>query len=103
MVSATELEHALDGVVRSVATTAERALSPALRMPGSEWSINQAAAHLAISQELFAGLVTGETHPYGDRSQEAFAAVNARLLADATGTPAAVSVARMRAATETLL
>ncbi|MFD0351495.1 hypothetical protein ACFQ0M_46445 [Kitasatospora aburaviensis] len=35
-------------------------------IPGAEWTVAEAAAHLAMANELMADLATGEERPYGD-------------------------------------
>ncbi|MEU9385090.1 sterol-binding protein, partial [Streptomyces sp. NPDC048279] len=35
-------------------------------VPGSQWTVGEAAAHLALANELMADLALGTERPYGD-------------------------------------
>ncbi|MEU6553445.1 maleylpyruvate isomerase family mycothiol-dependent enzyme [Streptomyces sp. NPDC046915] len=50
-------------------------------VPGSRWSVGEAAAHLALANELMADLASGRERPYGDGTPGSLAAANARALA----------------------
>ncbi|MBD0694677.1 maleylpyruvate isomerase family mycothiol-dependent enzyme [Streptomyces sp. CBMA123] len=50
-------------------------------VPGSEWTVAEAAAHLAMANELMAALAAGEQRPYGDGTPASLAAANAAALA----------------------
>ncbi|MFF4401079.1 maleylpyruvate isomerase family mycothiol-dependent enzyme [Streptomyces sp. NPDC001480] len=50
-------------------------------VPGSLWTVGEAAAHLALANELMADLVSGRERPYGDGTPGSLAAANARALA----------------------
>ncbi|MFD0278977.1 maleylpyruvate isomerase family mycothiol-dependent enzyme [Kitasatospora sp. NPDC127111] len=50
-------------------------------IPGAEWTVAEAAAHLAMANELMAALAAGEERPYGDGSAGSLAAANAASLA----------------------
>ncbi|MFJ4188944.1 maleylpyruvate isomerase family mycothiol-dependent enzyme [Kitasatospora sp. NPDC089509] len=50
-------------------------------VPGSEWTVAEAAAHLAMANELMAALAAGEQRPYGDGTPASLAAANAASLA----------------------
>ncbi|WP_405008971.1 maleylpyruvate isomerase family mycothiol-dependent enzyme [Kitasatospora sp. NBC_01539] len=50
-------------------------------IPGAEWTVGEAAAHLAIANELMAGLAAGERRTYGDGTPQSLAAANAEALA----------------------
>jgi len=53
-------------------------------IPGAEWTVGEAAAHLADTKRLAADIAAGASIPYGDgtRTREMFAAVNAQRLAE---------------------
>lgn len=50
-------------------------------VPGSRWTVGEAAAHLALANELMADLALGTERPYGDGTPGSLAAANARSLA----------------------
>ncbi|MET8249405.1 maleylpyruvate isomerase family mycothiol-dependent enzyme [Streptomyces sp. NPDC005202] len=50
-------------------------------VPDSEWTVGEAAAHLALANELMADLVSGRERPYGDGTPQSLAAANAEALA----------------------
>ncbi|GAA3825765.1 maleylpyruvate isomerase family mycothiol-dependent enzyme [Streptomyces chiangmaiensis] len=50
-------------------------------VPDSEWTLGEAAAHLAQANELMADLVAGSERPYGDGTPQSLAEANARALA----------------------
>ncbi|MFE9877541.1 maleylpyruvate isomerase family mycothiol-dependent enzyme [Streptomyces sp. NPDC005784] len=52
------------------------------RVPGAEWSVGEAAAHLALANELMAELAAGHARPYGDGTPQSLAAANERSLAE---------------------
>ncbi|MFB7126791.1 MULTISPECIES: maleylpyruvate isomerase family mycothiol-dependent enzyme [Streptomycetaceae] len=52
------------------------------RIPGAEWTVAEAAAHLAMANELMAALAAGEERPYGDGTPGSLAAANAASLAE---------------------
>ncbi|MEV7187377.1 maleylpyruvate isomerase family mycothiol-dependent enzyme [Kitasatospora sp. NPDC093102] len=52
------------------------------RIPGSEWTVAEAAAHLAMANELMTALAAGEERPYGDGTPGSLAAANAASLAE---------------------
>jgi uncharacterized protein (TIGR03083 family) len=54
---------------------------PAVRVPGSAWTLGEAAAHLALANELMADLAAGAERPYGDGTPGSLAAANAESLA----------------------
>ncbi|MEV6976595.1 maleylpyruvate isomerase family mycothiol-dependent enzyme [Kitasatospora sp. NPDC093806] len=51
-------------------------------IPGAEWTVAEAAAHLAMANELMAALAVGEDRPYGDGTPGSLAAANEVSLAD---------------------
>ncbi|MFC9238359.1 maleylpyruvate isomerase family mycothiol-dependent enzyme [Streptomyces decoyicus] len=52
-----------------------------LPVPGSEWSVGEAAAHLAQANELMADIAAGHARSYGDGTPQSLAAANERALA----------------------
>ncbi|MFJ9561315.1 maleylpyruvate isomerase family mycothiol-dependent enzyme [Streptomyces fuscichromogenes] len=50
-------------------------------VPGSQWTVGEAAAHLALANELMADLAQGRQRPYGDGTPQSLAAANAESLA----------------------
>ncbi|MFB7911298.1 maleylpyruvate isomerase family mycothiol-dependent enzyme [Kitasatospora sp. NPDC056076] len=50
-------------------------------VPGSTWTVAEAAAHLAMANELMAALAAGGQRPYGDGTPGSLAAANAAALA----------------------
>ncbi|MEU9078071.1 maleylpyruvate isomerase family mycothiol-dependent enzyme [Kitasatospora sp. NPDC048538] len=50
-------------------------------IPGAEWTVAEAAAHLAMANELMAALAAGEERPYGDGTPGSLAAANEASLA----------------------
>ncbi|MFF8537857.1 maleylpyruvate isomerase family mycothiol-dependent enzyme [Streptomyces sp. NPDC015532] len=52
------------------------------RIPGATWSVGEAAAHLALANELMAALAEGHARPYGDGTPQSLAAANERSLAE---------------------
>ncbi|MER5183012.1 maleylpyruvate isomerase family mycothiol-dependent enzyme [Streptomyces sp. NPDC002896] len=51
-------------------------------VPGSEWSVGAAAAHLAQANELMADVAAGHERRYGDGTPQSLAAANERALAE---------------------
>ncbi|MGW4892970.1 maleylpyruvate isomerase family mycothiol-dependent enzyme [Kitasatospora sp. NPDC004240] len=51
-------------------------------IPGARWTVAEAAAHLAMANELMAALAAGEERPYGDGTPASLAAANAASLAE---------------------
>jgi uncharacterized protein (TIGR03083 family) len=50
------------------------------RIPGSDWTVLDAAAHVVISARVLAGVAGGEPFPFANLSREEFAAENARRI-----------------------
>lgn len=51
-------------------------------VPGSEWSVGAAAAHLAQANELMADVAAGHERSHGDGTPQSLAAANERALAE---------------------
>ncbi|MFE7773505.1 maleylpyruvate isomerase family mycothiol-dependent enzyme [Streptomyces sp. NPDC057445] len=62
------------GVLRGVADTS-------IPVPGSEWTLGEAAAHLAQANELMADIAAGGVRSHGDGTPQSLAAANERALA----------------------
>ncbi|MEU9476135.1 maleylpyruvate isomerase family mycothiol-dependent enzyme [Streptomyces sp. NPDC048191] len=75
------LEQAIRGTAEEIATLVRSASDTALAVPGSEWTVGEAAAHLALANELMADLAAGRERPYGDGTPQSLAGANAKSLA----------------------
>lgn len=80
----TKVAEAIRVAVSHVTGQLQRANSLERRVRGEEWSVADAAAHLAITQEVFAEIAAGGSHPYAGHEPTTYAEVNARLLRDMT-------------------
>src|ERR1700737_1188461 len=74
-------------------------------IPGAEWTVGEAAAHLADTKRLAADIAAGASIPYGDgtRTTEMFATVNAQRLAEFRERSGAVLAGEIVAATDALV
>ncbi|MFK4221582.1 maleylpyruvate isomerase family mycothiol-dependent enzyme [Streptomyces sp. NPDC019890] len=78
-----------DGLAAAIRATAED-IAALLRgvvdtgaaVPGSEWTIGEAAAHLAQANELMADIAAGRERSHGDGTPQSLAAANERALAE---------------------
>lgn len=77
----TAVREAIAAVAASVADLLRSCGDGSARIPGSEWTVAEAAAHLALANELMAGLAAGRALPYGDGTPGSLAAANAASLA----------------------
>lgn len=75
------LRHAIHGTADDIATLLRSAPDTTAAVPGSEWTIGEAAAHLALANELMADLAAGRERPYGDGTPQSLAPANAQALA----------------------
>ncbi|MEV6837162.1 maleylpyruvate isomerase family mycothiol-dependent enzyme [Streptomyces sp. NPDC051133] len=75
------LGQAIRGTAEEIAALVRSASDTALAVPGSEWTVGEAAAHLAMANELMADLAAGRERPYGDGTPQSLAAANAESLA----------------------
>src|SRR5712691_1993703 len=55
-----------------------------VRIPGEEWTVGEAASHLANADKLFVELAGGAERSHGDKTRESLAAANAAWLAGDT-------------------
>lgn len=69
-----EAAGALADMIRPLADTA-------IRMPGAEWTVGEAANHVATAARLFVDLANGLERVHGDETREGLAAANAEWLA----------------------
>jgi uncharacterized protein (TIGR03083 family) len=69
-------------VAGSIAELVRSLPDTSVQIPGSSWSVGEAAAHLVTTQELYNEGLKGQSSPYGNGQITTFAAVNAQLLAD---------------------
>ena len=86
------LHDAVLATAESIAALLRTGADPAVRVPGSAWSVGEAAAHLALANRLMADLAAGLERPYGDGTPDGLAAANEASLADfAERAPAALA------------
>ncbi|MFE1884623.1 maleylpyruvate isomerase family mycothiol-dependent enzyme [Streptomyces diastatochromogenes] len=76
-----DLGQAIRGTAEDIAALLRGVPDTAVPVPGSEWSVGEAAAHLALANELMADLASGRERPYGDGTPQSLAAANAESLA----------------------
>ncbi|MGW2937467.1 maleylpyruvate isomerase family mycothiol-dependent enzyme [Streptomyces sp. NPDC001156] len=78
------LPEGLGQAIRETAGDIAALLGPvadtAVPVPESEWTVGEAAAHLAQANELMADLAAGRERPYGDGTTQSLAAANAHAL-----------------------
>ncbi|MFJ3306434.1 maleylpyruvate isomerase family mycothiol-dependent enzyme [Streptomyces sp. NPDC086549] len=79
------LPEGLGQAIRETADDIARLLRGApgttVPVPGSAWTLGEAAAHLALANELMADLASGRERPYGDGTPHGLAAANEQSLA----------------------
>lgn len=76
------LAQAIRDTAGDIATLLNSAASDTtVPVPDSEWTVGEAAAHLALANELMADLAAGHERPYGDGTPQSLAAANAQSLA----------------------
>ncbi|MFJ5532906.1 maleylpyruvate isomerase family mycothiol-dependent enzyme [Streptomyces sp. NPDC093261] len=75
------LGQAIRETAGDIAELLRAAADTTVPVPGSEWTVGEAAAHLALANELMADLAAGRERPYGDGTPQSLAAANARSLA----------------------
>ncbi|MFD9123607.1 maleylpyruvate isomerase family mycothiol-dependent enzyme [Kitasatospora sp. NPDC059571] len=87
-----ELLDAVLGVAEDTAALLRRCPDPNLPIPGARWTVAEAAAHLALANELMADLAAGERRSYGDGTPGSLEAANdASLAAYAERDPAVLA------------
>ncbi|MFG1805583.1 maleylpyruvate isomerase family mycothiol-dependent enzyme [Streptomyces sp. NPDC049040] len=77
----TALAAAIVEAAERTADLVRTAADTAVRIPGAEWTVGEAAAHLLLANELMADLARGEERRYGDGTPGSLAAANAAALA----------------------
>jgi len=75
------LARAIRETAGDIATVLKSTSDTTVPVPDSEWTVGEAAAHLALANELMADLVSGHARPYGDGTPQSLAAANAQALA----------------------
>lgn len=79
------LPEGLAGAIRQTAGDISTLLNSApgttMPVPDSQWTVGEAAAHLALANELMADLAAGRRRPYGDGTPQSLAVANAETLA----------------------
>ncbi|WP_405461344.1 maleylpyruvate isomerase family mycothiol-dependent enzyme [Streptomyces sp. NBC_00101] len=75
------LREAIRETAEDIATLLRGVSDTSVAVPGSAWTVGEAAAHLALANELMADLAAGHERPYGDGTPESLAPANARALA----------------------
>ncbi|MEU6256819.1 maleylpyruvate isomerase family mycothiol-dependent enzyme [Streptomyces sp. NPDC047043] len=88
------LARAIRETAGDIATLLKSASDTTLPVPDSQWTLGEAAAHLALANELMADLAAGRERPYGDGTPQSLAAANAQSL-DAFGERGAQPLASM--------
>ncbi|WP_405877178.1 maleylpyruvate isomerase family mycothiol-dependent enzyme [Streptomyces sp. NBC_01136] len=72
---------AIRDTAEEIAALLRRGADMGLPVPGSEWNVGEAAAHLAQANELMAALAAGHVRSYGDGTPQSLAAANEQALA----------------------
>lgn len=80
VVDRTKLLDALQAVAAKVADLVEPVVDTSVPLPRSEWTVGEAAAHLAWAQETFTRILRGEAVQHGDKTPEGLAEANAVVL-----------------------
>ncbi|MFE6821973.1 maleylpyruvate isomerase family mycothiol-dependent enzyme [Streptomyces sp. NPDC057690] len=75
------LARAIRETAGDIATLLKSTSGTAAPIPDSEWTVGEAAAHLALANELLADLAAGHERPYGDGTPQSLASANAQALA----------------------
>ncbi|MEU6578410.1 maleylpyruvate isomerase family mycothiol-dependent enzyme [Streptomyces sp. NPDC046805] len=75
------LGQAIRETAGDIAALLRGAADTGIAVPDSEWSVGEAAAHLALANELMAEVAAGHERPYGDGTPQSLAVANERSLA----------------------
>lgn len=78
----TALLAAVTAVAEDIAALLRSCRDTSVPVPGAEWTVGEAAAHLALANELMADLAAGRDRPYGDGTPQSLATANAAGLAE---------------------
>lgn len=95
------LADALRAAAAEIAALLRDAPDTGLPVPGSEWTVGEAAAHLAQANQLMAEVAAGHARDYGDGTPQGLAAANERALAafgEREGEPLAATIVAQTAA-----
>ncbi|MEV7976996.1 maleylpyruvate isomerase family mycothiol-dependent enzyme [Streptomyces sp. NPDC086519] len=74
------LGRAIRQTAADIAAVLDGVVDTRTAVPGSQWTVGEAAAHLALANELMADLAEGRERPYGDGTPQSLAAANAASL-----------------------
>jgi uncharacterized protein (TIGR03083 family) len=75
-----QLPEAIATVADRIAALLRACPDPAVPIPGAEWTVGEAAAHLVLANELMADVAAGHARAYGDGTPGSLAAANAASL-----------------------
>lgn len=75
------LAEAIHDTAEEIAALLRGRTDTDIPVPGSTWTLGEAAAHLAQANELMADIAAGHDRPYGDGTPQSLAAANERSLA----------------------
>ncbi|MFD8191985.1 maleylpyruvate isomerase family mycothiol-dependent enzyme [Streptomyces wuyuanensis] len=75
------LGDAIRDTAAEIAALLSGAADTGIAVPGSEWTVGEAAAHLAQANELMADIAAGRGRRHGDGTPQSLAAANALALA----------------------
>ncbi|CAG6397700.1 maleylpyruvate isomerase family mycothiol-dependent enzyme [Streptomyces cocklensis] len=78
------LERETGLVAERIAGLVRAGADMGVRIPGAEWTVGEAAAHLVLANQLMADLAKGQARTYGDGTPGSLAAANAAGLAGFT-------------------
>ncbi|SED31990.1 TIGR03083 family protein [Streptomyces sp. 2112.3] len=76
------LAAAIRETAGDIAALLRRGADTGLPVPGSEWNVGEAAAHLAQANELMADIAAGHARNYGDGTPQSLASANEQALAE---------------------
>lgn len=76
------LAAAIRETAGDIAALLHRGADMGLPVPGSEWNVGEAAAHLAQANELMADIAAGHARSYGDGTPQSLAPANEQALAE---------------------
>jgi hypothetical protein len=85
-----ELLDQIAAVAKQIADLVGPLPTTGIAIPGASWTVGEAAAHLALSNQLMAAIADGRPTPYGDGTKAGLADANAQSLAEYTEREAAV-------------
>jgi len=75
------VEDAITATADRIAALLPAGTDPGTPLPGAEWTVGEAAAHLALAGKLMRDIGAGRTRPYGDGTPGGLAAANSASLA----------------------